>query len=106
MVAVYSKLKWFPKESEQPSYYKMLAQIGDLTLKPETELIVAITIEGILLGVVVYFNDMQHYGSGGIVTQEKNGSGFRLLAVSNSSRGTEVGKSLSQKCIDKAKENK
>ncbi len=28
MVQVYSQLEGFPKESEQPDYYKMLANIG------------------------------------------------------------------------------
>jgi len=31
MVRVYSQLEGFPKESEQPDYYNMLANIGELT---------------------------------------------------------------------------
>ena len=46
MVQVYSQLEGFPKESEQPEYYKMLANIGELTKKPETELLVAVSPEG------------------------------------------------------------
>ena len=33
MVQVYSQLEGFPKESEQPDYYKMLANVGELTNK-------------------------------------------------------------------------
>ena len=36
MVQVYSQLEGFPKQDEQPAYYKMLANIGELTKKPET----------------------------------------------------------------------
>ena len=34
MVSVYSQLDGFPKEADQPLYYKMLANVGDLTHKP------------------------------------------------------------------------
>ena len=81
MVRVYSQLEGFPKESEQPNYYKMLANIGELTTKPETELLVAVSDDGKIAGGVVYFSDMKYYGSGGIATLEQNASGFRLLAV-------------------------
>jgi len=103
LVQVYSKLEGFPKQSDQPEYYKMLANIGDLTKKPETELLVAISTEGKIIGGVVYFCDMQYYGSGGTATQEKNASGFRLLAVDSSSRGQGIGKLLTHECIRKAK---
>jgi len=59
MVAVYSQLEGFPTESEQPNYYKMLANIGDFTQKPGTELLVAVSPEGKLAGGSVYFEDMQ-----------------------------------------------
>ena len=42
MVSVYSQLDGFPKESDQPEYYRMLTNIGELTKKPETELLVAV----------------------------------------------------------------
>lgn len=103
MVKVYSQLDGFPKEDEQPNYYKMLANIGDLTLKPETELLVAVSPENEIAGGVVYFSDMQYYGSGGTATQEKNASGFRLLAVDNLFRGKGLGKLLTLACIEKAK---
>ena len=31
MIRVYSQLEGFPKEVDQPEYYKMLANIGELT---------------------------------------------------------------------------
>ncbi|MET0760092.1 MAG: GNAT family N-acetyltransferase [Flavobacterium sp.] len=106
MVAVYSQLEGFPKESEQPNYYKMLANVGELTHKPETELLVAVSSDGKIAGGVVYFGDMQYYGSGGTATQELNTSGFRLLAVDPLIRGQGIGKLLTNECIRKAKEKK
>jgi GNAT superfamily N-acetyltransferase len=103
MVRVYSQLEGFPKANEQPAYYKMLENIGELTKKPETELLVAVSPTGTLAGGVVYFSDMQYYGSGGTATLEKNASGFRLLAVDPSVRGEGVGKLLIDACIHRAK---
>ena len=103
MVEVYSGLEGFPKADEQPQYYRTLAHIGDFTQKPNTELLVAVSPNGELLGGVLYFNDMQHYGAGGTATMEKNASGFRLLAVSPKARGMGVGRALSLKCLEKAK---
>lgn len=71
MVRVYSQLEGFPKEAEQPHYYKMLANVGDLTSKPETELLAAVSADGKIAGAVVYFADMQHYGSGGTLRRKK-----------------------------------
>jgi ribosomal protein S18 acetylase RimI-like enzyme len=106
MVRVYSQLDGFPKETEQPNYYKMLANVGELTSKPETELLVATSHDDKILGAVVYFGDMRHYGSGGTATQEQNSSGFRLLAVDPATRGQGIGKLLTQACIRKARDNK
>lgn len=106
MVLVYSQLEGFPKESEQPNYYKMLANIGDLTTNPDTELLVAVTSDDKIVGGVVYFGDMQYYGSGGIATKEQNTSGFRLLAVNPMNREQGIGKLLIKNCIEKAKEKK
>jgi GNAT superfamily N-acetyltransferase len=106
MVEVYSRLEGFPKASEQPNYYKMLANVGDLTNKPETALLVAISADDRIAGAVVYFGDMQYYGSGGSATREQNAAGFRLLAVDPNARGQGVGKLLTQACISKARDKK
>jgi GNAT superfamily N-acetyltransferase len=103
MVEAYSQLDGFPKPYEQPKYYNMLANIGEFASKPKTELLVAISSEGKLAGGVVYFSDMQYYGSGGMATQEKNAGGFRLLAVNSKNRGEGIGKLLATECIRKAK---
>ncbi|AMM50562.1 acetyltransferase [Rufibacter sp. DG15C] len=104
MVQVYSQLDGFPKPEEQPAYYQLLANIGDFTQKPGVELLVAISEQGDLAGGVVFFHDMQHYGSGGTATQEKNAAGFRLLAVGPDARGKGVGKLLTQACIQKTRD--
>ncbi|WP_162425577.1 GNAT family N-acetyltransferase [Pontibacter pudoricolor] len=103
MVQVYSQLEGFPKESEQPAYYSMLYNIGEFTNKPETEVLVAIGTDDKIEGAVVYFGDMQYYGSGGTATQERNAAGFRLLAVAPAARGKGLGKLLTLECIRKAK---
>ena len=103
MVKVYSGLEGFPKEDEQPKYYNMLRNIGELTSLPGTELLVAVTPDGTIKGAVVYFSDMQYYGSGGSATREKNAGGFRLLAVGTDARGLGIGKLLTTACIEKAK---
>ena len=105
MVSVYSQLDGFPKDADQPLYYKMLANVGDLTQKPETELLVAVTSENKITGAVVYFGNIKYYGSGGMATQEKNTAGFRLLAVDPQARGQGIGKLLTLACINKAKQN-
>lgn len=102
MVRVYAQLEGFPKEHEQPNYYKMLANIGALTNKGETELLVAVSQDNNIAGGVVYFSDMQYYGSGGTATKEQNASGFRLLAVDPLSRGKGIGRLLVNACIKKA----
>jgi GNAT superfamily N-acetyltransferase len=106
MVQVYSQLEGFPKETEQPGYYKMLANIGDLTDQPETELLVAVSSEGKIAGGLVYFSDMKYYGSGGTATKEQNAAGFRLLAVDPSIRGKGIGKLLINECLHKARQRK
>lgn len=103
MVQVYSQLDGFPNEKEQPDYYRMLSNIGELTKKSKTELLIAVSSVGKIVGGIVYFSDMQFYGSGGTATEEQNASGFRLLAVDHSTRGQGIGKLLSNECIEKAK---
>jgi hypothetical protein len=78
MVTVYSQLEGFPKQSDQPGYYRMLAEVGELTNKSGTELLVAVSADHTLAGAVIYFNDMKYYGSGGIATRELNADGFSL----------------------------
>ncbi len=39
-VDVYSKLKGFPSQSEQPDYYKMLSEIGSLNEQDHTTVFV------------------------------------------------------------------
>jgi len=102
MTHVYSQLEGFPKES----YYKMLSNIGDLTKRPETELLVAVPSDDRIAGAVVYFSDMKFYGSGGIATKEQNAAGFRLLAVDPLTRGQGIGKLLVNECIRKTKDKK
>ncbi|MCK6693111.1 MAG: GNAT family N-acetyltransferase [Thermoanaerobaculia bacterium] len=104
MVSVYSQLEGFPGPSEQPEYYRMLANIGELTQKPATQLLVAMAPDGTIGGAVVYFSDMQFYGSGGTATQEKNTSGFRLLAVDPAFRGQGLGYLLIYACIQRARQ--
>lgn len=106
MVQVYSQLEGFPTANEQPNYYKMLANIGELTNNSKTELLVAVSSDHKIVGGVVYFGDMKYYGSGGIATKEQNASGFRLLAVDSKARGYGIGKLLTNECIKKAIENK
>ena len=106
MVEVYSQLEGFPKKDEQPEYYQLLANIGTLTNKPSVKLLAAVNSEGKLGGAVVYIGDMQHYGSGGTATREKNAGGFRLLAVDPKTRGKGLGKALTQACIQLAKKEK
>ena len=104
MVKVYSNLEGFPNKATQPAYYHMLANVGQLTTKPNTQLLVAISDDGDIGGTVVYFSDMKYYGSGGAASNEVNASGFRLLAVDEKARGMGIGKKLSLACIKKAKQ--
>lgn len=104
MVDVYSQLDNFPSKEIYPEYYVMLANIGDLTRHPHTKLIVAVDEKETIGGAVIYFGDMQYYGSGGTATKEKHAAGFRLLAVANHARGKRLGKLLTIACIEVARE--
>ena len=103
MVDVYSQLEGFPKASEQPDYYRMLLNVGELTKNNGTKIIAAVDRKNKLLGAVVFFSDMQYYGSGGIATKEKGATGFRLLAVKNEARGKGIGKLLTLECIERTR---
>lgn len=100
MVDVYSQLDNFPSKEIYPEYYTMLANIGELTRHPHTRLLVAIDEKGNIDGAVIYFGDMQYYGSGGIAPKEQHAAGFRLLAVAHNARGKRLGKLLTIACIE------
>ncbi|WP_126245312.1 GNAT family N-acetyltransferase [Chitinophaga rhizosphaerae] len=103
MIQVYASLEGFPGTGEQPAYYAMLANVGELAAKPGAELLLALSADGRIAGAVVYFGDMQYYGSGGSATREKASAGFRLLAVGPDFRGQGIGKKLVNACIDRAR---
>jgi GNAT superfamily N-acetyltransferase len=105
MVHAYSNLSGFLKPDEHPAYYNLLENIGEITKKTGTELLAAVSSQNVILGAVVYFDDMQQYGSGGTATRENNSSGFRFLAVADEARGNGIGKLLTQACLSKAKDH-
>ena len=102
LISVYSQIPGFPDPESQPQYYQLLENIGKKTAEPGTEILVAVSSDHQLWGAVVYFSDMQYYGSGGSATGELGASGFRLLAVADAARGQGVGLALSNSCIQKA----
>jgi hypothetical protein len=61
LIQVYSQLEGFPKQNEQPDYYKMLANVGDFTSRPGTELLVAVSPENEIAGAVVFFKKIKYY---------------------------------------------
>jgi GNAT superfamily N-acetyltransferase len=103
LVEVYSRLSGFPTPAEQPLYYELLANIGRFTEKPQARLLIAVSPQGGLVGGVVYFGDMAHYGSGGTATSLKNTSGIRLLGVSPAHRHLGAGRALTKSCIELAR---
>jgi len=105
IVEVFSQQAGFPKQADQPDYYQLLANVGEFTRVPGTELLVAVSSEEKIQGAVVYFNEMKNYGSGGTATMERNTAGFRLLAVDHKARGKGIGKLLTKECINKARTN-
>lgn len=105
MVKAYSQLEGFPNKPELPEYYDLLLNVGDLTKKEGIELLVAISNEQKVIGAVVYFSDLKNYGSGGTISEVRNASGFRLLAIDTGVRGKGIGKLLSKECISRAKKH-
>lgn len=103
LVAVYAQLDGFPSPRDQPDYYRLLAEAGRLTDRPGVGIRIATSQAGVLLGGVVHFDDMAHYGSGGSATRERNAAGIRLLGVRPDARGLGIGKALTQACIEHAR---
>lgn len=103
MVEVYTELEGFPNADEQPKYYHLLANIGDFTLQPHTELLVAVNEQGDIGGAVVFLSDLANYGASGLTIRDQQTSAFRLLTVGLQSRGMGIGRLLTEACIDKAK---
>ncbi len=99
MVADYASLEGFPTPEEQPDDYQKLSYIGRLNDQPDTQVLVALSAPGQLVGGVVYFSDMAVYGSGGRATAEKDASGIRLLGVDPRYRQAGVGRALTEACI-------
>ena len=99
MVDVYSKLEGFPTPEEQPGYYDKLFKIGNLNEQEDTQVLIAVSYEGKIVGGVVYFSNMSQYGSGGTATTERNASGIRLLGVDPEYRRSGIGKALAKACI-------
>jgi pimeloyl-ACP methyl ester carboxylesterase/predicted N-acetyltransferase YhbS len=102
MVAAYSRLEGFPSPESQPDYYRLLAQIGEQTAKPDTRILVALE-QGRIAGAVVFYGDMAQYGSGGAATAEKEAAGFRFLAADPAARGRGVAKALVETCVESAR---
>lgn len=103
LVEVYAGLAGFPTPAEQPQYYELLANVGRFTQRRHTRLLLAVTPQGELVGCIVYFGDMAHYGSGGVATSLKNASGIRLLAVDPRRRKLGAGRALTLECIELAR---
>src|ERR1700674_2636935 len=87
MVHVYSQLDGFPQKAEQPEYFKMLENVGELAKNPGTEILVAVSADRGIVSAVVYLGDMGYYGSGATISGNENASGFRLLCVDPGERG-------------------
>lgn len=103
LVKAYASLEGFPREADIPEYYQLLRSVGRLTQNENIELLVAVSEEGKVFGAVVFYHNMQDYGTKGKATQEQNACGFRLLGVAPETRGLGLGKALTEYCIQKGK---
>ncbi|MCR9252697.1 MAG: GNAT family N-acetyltransferase [bacterium] len=103
MVKAYSNLPGFLTTDSAPEYFKKLQNIGELTANPAIKIFTAVSKENVIAGAVVYFSDMQFYGSAGSAPKVKNAAGFRFLATSDVFRGHGLGKMLTNYCIEYAK---
>jgi len=102
MITVYSQLEGFPSRQEQPSYYEQFNNLPSLTKAGDTQVIVAIT-NGIIVGAIIFYPDVKHYGAGGEATTSlANTAAIRLLAVSVGAKGKGIGRMLTEHCIAKA----
>ncbi len=106
VLSVYSNMRGFPSETQQPQYYEKLKNMAWVVEESSATLLVAVCEQQTLLGCVVYIGDMSLYGSGGIAPLEQSTSGIRLLAVDEKARGAGIGKALTNACIAKAIEAK
>jgi ribosomal protein S18 acetylase RimI-like enzyme len=104
MVDVYANLEGFPKPTEQPRYYELLADIGRFAEVDGARVLVAVSAADALVGGIVYFGDMAGYGAGGVATALKKTSGIRLLGVDPAFRSLGAGKALARACIELARE--
>jgi GNAT superfamily N-acetyltransferase len=105
MARAYSQLDGFPSREEQPAYYEQFDQLGKLTATHGTTVLIARTQGGDLIGSVVYFANLKHYGAGGeAITSITNASAIRLLAVSPAARGTGAGRTLTEACVARARQ--
>lgn len=101
IVDVYSALPGFPSRAKQPAYYETLAGAGRFGERPGAKVLVAVSGQQ-LLGGVVYLGDLAQYGVG-VVAQEHSASGMRLLGVAPEARGLGVGTALTNACIARAR---
>ncbi|THB78477.1 MAG: GNAT family N-acetyltransferase [Desulfobacteraceae bacterium] len=104
-VAAYEQLPGMPGRDEQPGYYALLRDVEGRANTPATEIWVAVSEQGGLLGGVTYIDNVIHYGAGGSVSTVPDAAGFRLLAVAPAARRQGVGRSLTVECIERARES-
>jgi GNAT superfamily N-acetyltransferase len=103
VVEVYSQLPGFPRRTEQPVYYRLMAGIDRFMAKPSVRVLVAVSTHEDLVGGVLYFREMTEYASGGTAPSLTRTSGIRLLVVAPRFQGTGAGKALTLACVDLAR---